>query len=632
MKNTMTVLLAGVCSTAMMSGALAQESFGDTAVTNLVKPSYSPYAGRNFPTRPLWGDNHLHTALSLDARAAGVILTHDDAYRFAKGEEITTSNGVQTRIGQPLDWLAITDHSDAMGAMNEVVAGNPMLMQDEIVREWSRRINLGGQEALAAGYEIVESFTAGNTPEVMLSPDFQRQIWEGVIETAEAHNEPGSFTAMIGFEWTSGDGGYNLHRNVFFRDDADKLSQILPLTVAQRGANPERLWDWLGEYEDSTGGRAMAVAHNGNLSNGLMFPDINPETGKPITLEYAQTRARWEPLYETTQIKGDGEAHPFLSPNDEFADYETWDVGNLGPIVKEDDMLQYEYTREALKNGLRHEAVLGVNPFKIGLIGATDAHTGLATAEENNFFGKHSMTEPNPNRMTEDVGHFPPVTWPGWYQAASGYTAVWATENTRKAIFDAMQRREVYATTGPRMTVRFFGGYDYVASDAASRLPANEGYAKGVPMGGDLAAAPEGKSPTFLVGALKDSYSGNLDRIQIVKGWLNADGTTAEQVYDVACGGRAVVDHKCDGAVGNTVDVPNATWTNSIGSPELITVWTDPDFDPALRAVYYARVIEIPTPRWTAYEAKYFEIEAPAEAPMITQERAYTSPIWYTPG
>jgi hypothetical protein len=614
----------------LLSPGYAQD-FGYEATTVLANPSYSPYAGRNFPTRVFWGDTHLHTALSLDARSAGVILTHDDAYRFAKGEEVTTSNGMKARIGQPLDWLVITDHSDAMGAMNEVVAGNPTLMQDATVRGWNKRINQGGEIALNAALEVVEAFTEGNTPDVMLSREFQRQIWDGVVETADAHNEPGAFSAIIGYEWTSTPGGNNLHRNVLYRDGAEVARRVLPLTVAE-GTAPEKLWAWLEAYETDTGGQVLALAHNGNLSNGIMFPDINPETGAPITEDYARTRARWEPLYEITQIKGDGEAHPFLSPNDEFADYENWDRNNLGPVPKQDDMLQYEYAREALKNGLKHEAALGINPYKFGISGATDSHTGMTTAEENNFFGKHSQTEPNPNRMTTDVGHFESISWPGWYQVASGYTGVWATENTRKAIFDAMMRKETYATTGPRITVRFFGGYDFVPEDAMSRLPANEGYAKGVPMGGDLGAVPEGKVPTFLVGALRDAYSGNLDRIQIVKGWLNADGGTAEKVYDVACAdGRAIVDHACDGAVGNTVDVANATWTNTIGDPELITVWTDPNFDPSLRAVYYARVIEIPTPRWTAYEAKYFGVAAPAESPMITQERAYTSPIWYTP-
>ncbi|MEW9922014.1 DUF3604 domain-containing protein [Marimonas sp. MJW-29] len=630
MKTLMTPLLA--CTLLTLSGTTggAQESFGEGTVGVLAQPSYSPYAGRNFPTRPLWGDTHLHTALSLDARAAGVILTHDDAYNFAKGEEITTSNGMRARIGQPLDWLVITDHSDAMGAMNEVVAGNPTLMTDATVRDWHERINQGGAVALEAGLDIVDKFSQGNSPEILLSRKFQRQIWDGVLEDAEEHNNPGQFTAIIGFEWTSTPGGNNLHRNVLFRDGADKAGLVLPLTVAE-GVDPRKLWAWMENYEEKTGGQMLTLAHNGNLSNGIMFPVDRLEFGEEMTAEYVEMRARWEPLYEYTQIKGDGEAHPALSPNDEFADYETWDRNNLGPVPKQPDMIQYEYAREALKNGLLLEDRLGTNPYKFGASGATDSHTGMATAEENNFFGKHSLTEPNENRMTTDVGHFDTVSWPGWYQASSGYTAVWATENTREAIFDAMMRKETYATTGSRITVRFFGGYDFVAKDALSRLPANEGYAKGVPMGGDLPPAPEGKAPTFLVGALRDAYSGNLDRIQIVKGWLNADGTTGEKVYDVACAERAIVDHACEGAVGNTVDIKNATWTNTIGDPELITVWADPDFDPAQPAVYYARVIEIPTPRWTAYEAKYFGIKAPAESPMITQERAYTSPIWYTP-
>ena len=389
----------------------------------------------------------------------------------------------------------------------------------------------------------------------------------------------------------------------------------------------------MATYEAETGGHVLALAHNGNLSNGLMFPvETNPATGEPLTGDYAATRAKWEPLYELTQIKGDGEAHPFLSPNDEFADYETWDKANLGPVAKEDWMLQHEYAREALKNGLKLEAELGTNPYRFGMVGSTDSHTGLATAEEDNFFGKHAGVEPEPGRWEHVVGEFGEVRIVGWEMAASGYAAVWATENTREALFDAMKRKEVYATTGPRMTVRFFGGWDFVAEDARSRLPAEAGYTKGVPMGGDLAPRLEGKAPSFLVAALKDSYSGNLDRIQIVKGWLDADGKTGEKVYDVVWAGDRETgpDGKLP-PVGDTVDVASATWTNTIGAPELITVWRDPDFDPALKAFYYARVLEIPTPRWTAYDARRFDVKMDAEVPMKTQERGYTSPIWYDP-
>jgi hypothetical protein len=392
----------------------------------------------------------------------------------------------------------------------------------------------------------------------------------------------------------------------------------------------------MAAYEEKTGGRVLALAHNGNWSNGRMFPvERNPASGKPLTGGYARERIRWEPLYEVTQIKGDGETHPFLSPTDEFADFDTWDAGNLNfSGAKTDDMLQYEYAREALKNGLALEAKFGTNPYKFVMVGSTDAHTSLAAVEESNFFGKHSGNEPSAERAAHPWAQLGENKYMAWALSAAGYAAVWATENTREAIFDAMVRKETYATTGPRMIVRFFGGWDFDVADAANRLPADVGYVTGVPMGGDLTQAPNGKAPRFLVGALKDPLSGNLDRIQIIKGWIDRDGKTQEQVYDVVW---SDVDTRKPGAdgklppVGNTIDIANATWSNTIGDPELITVWTDPDFDPTAPAVYYARVIEIPTPRWTAYDAKYFGVEMSEEVPMITTERAYTSPIWYTP-
>jgi hypothetical protein len=394
----------------------------------------------------------------------------------------------------------------------------------------------------------------------------------------------------------------------------------------------------MAAYEGKTGGQVLAIPHNGNLSNGIMFPILDSFTGKSFDRAYAETRAKWEPLYEATQIKGDGEAHPFLSPNDELADYETWDQGNLDlSVAKKKDMLQYEYARTALQIGLQLQRELGVNPYKFGMIGSTDSHTGLATAEEENFFGKHSGVEPSPERYKHPMAQAPSgAKYESWDMVSSGLAAVWARENTREAIFDAMMRKETYATTGPRMLVRFFGGWEFTEQDAMARLPANMGYSKGVSMGGDLPPAPRGKSaPTFLVAALKDPLSGNLDRIQIVKGWLDKKGERQEKVYDVVWGDRDKRRLGNDGKlplVGNTVNVKEATWTNTIGDPELITVWQDPDFDPKQPAVYYARVIEIPTPRWTAYEAKRFGITMPPEVPMITQERAYTSPIWYTPG
>ena len=379
----------------------------------------------------------------------------------------------------------------------------------------------------------------------------------------------------------------------------------------------------------------LALAHNGNMSNGLMFPVDAQYTGRKLDEFYVTQRAKWEPMYEITQIKGDGEAHPFLSPDDTFANYETWDAGNLDLTeAKTDKMLQYEYGREALKNGLLLEKQFGTNPYKFGLVGSTDSHTALAAVEEDNFFGKHSGGEPSPERMLHPFTEAEYGKFEGWEVVSSGLAAVWATENTRKGIFDAMMRKEVYATTGPRITVRFFGGWEFTDEDLLSRRPAFSGYEKGVPMGGDLPMNREGKVPTFMVYSLRDPIGANLDRIQIVKGWLDREGNTHEKVYNVAWSDKQ--DRKSDSEgnlppVGNTVDVKRAVWTNTIGASELGTVWTDPDFDVYQPAFYYARVLEIPTPRWIVYDAARFGVDIPEGAETIHQERAYTSPIWYTP-
>jgi hypothetical protein len=470
----------------------------------------------------------------------------------------------------------------------------------------------------------------------MYTPDSKpyKLAWENTVKIAEKYNDPGSFTAFIGYEWTSLVKGGNMHRVVIYRNGGDMGIQMVPFTTVepQGSPNPRDLWKWMTGYEKKTGGDVLAIAHNGNLSNGIMFPLEAQWDGRKLDKSYVMQRDKWEPLYEATQIKGDGETHPFLSPDDEFADYETWDLGNLDASeAKTDDMLAAEYAREALKRGLVIEEALGTNPYKFGMIGSTDSHTSLATAQEDNFFGKHSGAEPSPERMYHPFMKTDVGTLFGWQMVASGYAAVWSTENTREAIFDAMERKEVYATTGSRMIVRFFGGFDFVKEDAMNRLPADVGYQKGVPMGSELRASESGKAPTFLVAALKDPLSGNLDRIQIIKGWLDADGKTHEKVYDVVWGGDRKLDRNGKlPPVGNTVDVENVTWSNTIGAVELITVWEDPDFDPAQSAFYYARVIEIPTPRWSAYDAKYYNLTT-KDIPMTTQERAYTSPIWYNP-
>ena len=422
---------------------------------------------------------------------------------------------------------------------------------------------------------------------------------------------------------------------MLFRDGAERASQMNPMVTQPPvgSTDPLDLYQWMEDYEAKTGGELLALAHNGNLSNGLMFPDDKQYTGKKIDRNYVQKRARWEPLYEITQIKGDGEAHPLLSPQDEFADYGTWDAGNLDLTeAKTDDMLKHEYAREALKLGLQLEKKFGANPYKFGFVGSTDSHTSLSAVEEENFFGKAANAEPSPARMQHPFTETDKGAFQGYELVSSGYAAVWARENTREAIFDALARKEAYGTTGPRIMVRFFGGWEFNMEDLNSRQPAFRGYEKGVPMGGDLTAAKQGKVPSFMVYALRDPIGANLDRIQIVKAWMDNKGETHEKVYDVAWS-----DNRVPGAdgklppVGNTVDVAAANWTNTIGAAELGTVWTDPDFDADQPAVYYARVIEIPTPRWVAYDALRFGIELPEEAEAFGQERAYTSPIWYTP-
>jgi hypothetical protein len=609
----------------------------DKAGAAFKKRPYSPYADRKFPVRPFFGDTHLHTGFSLDAGAFGTRLTPRDAYRFARGEQIMASSGQPTKLSRPLDFLVVADHSDNMGFITDLIAGKPELLADPTGRKWYDMIQAG--KGGAAALEIIGLFSQAKFPKALeYTPGTRgyKGAWQETIDAAEKYNEPGRFTAFIGYEWTSLSKGNNLHRNVIFRDNGDKAIQVEPMTcTAPFGSiNPVDLWKWMDNYEKKTGGSVLALAHNGNLSNGEMFPIVEA-FGKAIDREYAEQRAKWERLYEATQMKGDGEAHPFLSPNDEFADYELWDKANLdGSAAKKKEMLEFEYTRSALKNGLKLEAKLGANPYKFGLVGSSDAHTGIASFEEDNFFGKTTPQEPSAHRLTATFMNNAKtgVKIMDWEVVSSGYAAVWAEENTRASIFDAMHRKETYATTGSRLVVRFFGGWDFEKADADSREPALAGYTKGVPMGGDLHAAESGKSPTFLAAALKDPISGNLDRIQIIKGWLDAKGDVHEKVYDVAWSG----DRKPDGngklpSVGNTVDVENATWKNSIGAPELITVWKDPDFDAKQRSFYYLRVIEIPTPRWTAYDAKKFGTKPLPGTRMTTTERAYTSPIWYNP-
>ena len=643
MRNLFFVAL-GIIAIAIASPVAAQDLNGATPEVlseAYTGKSYSPYSGRAFPERPLWGDSHLHTSLSMDAALFGNRLGPREAYAFARGEEVMASTGQTVRLARPLDWLVVADHSDGMGMVTDIANGKPDLLAYEQAARWSAGLQEGGDAAVKAALDLITTFSQGEMdPEMFAqySPGSKvyKNLWEKVIDDAEAANDPGRFTALIGFEWTSLIKGNNMHRVVVMRDGPTRARQVVPYTTqAPVGSpNPRDLWKYMTNYVEKTNGEILAIAHNGNLSNGIMFPLEKQFDGKKLDKEYVTERDKWEPLYEVTQIKGDGEAHPFLSPDDEFADYETWDIGNLDvSVAKTDDMLAGEYAREALKNGLKIEDKLGTNPYKFGLIGATDSHTSLATAEEENFFGKHSGYEPNATRMSHPFMKTENGSIVGWQMVASGLAAVWATENTREALFDAMQRKEVYGTTGPRMALRMFGGWDFTDQDLNSRMPAVVGYEKGTPMGGDLRAKPEGAAaPSFMVYALRDPIGANLDRIQIVKGWLDADGNTHEKIYNVAWSGDRTVDANGKiAAVGNTVDAANANWTNTIGAGDLGTVWTDPDFDVGEKAFYYARVLEIPTPRWSTYDAFRYDIDLPEGAPASTQERAYSSPIWYQP-
>ena len=643
-KNLFSSIISCV-SLLLVPGFIAASDIGsaDVEILKGLYPgkAYSPYARRSFPNKVLWGETHLHTGLSLDAGLFGNILMPEDAYRLARGEEITSSTGQPVKLSRPLDWLAVTDHSDNMGLATDIQKGAPNILAEPKGREWAEGFAEGGEAAGKAAFDLITHFAQMKLPEQFLkdySPGsaVYNKVWEMIIDAAERYNDPGHFTALIGYEWTSVPKGMNLHRNVILRDGGDRARQIVPLTTQPPvgTTNPLDLYKWLEDYEKKTGGQALALAHNGNLSNGWMFPMVETYHGGKVDKNYVELRAKWEPLYEVTQIKGDGEAHPSLSPTDEFADYENWATGNLDLTeLKKPEMLQYEYAREALKNGLVLEAKLGTNPYKFGMVGATDSHTGLATAEEENFFGKSVSVEPSKTRISHPFIESKLGKIPGDTLVASGYQAVWATENTREAIFDAMERKETYATTGPRMLMRFFGGWDYTDDDLRSRAPAFIGYEKGVPMGGDLHTAPNGKAPTFMVIALRDPIGANLDRVQIIKGWVDKDGKTHEKIYDIAVSdGRTIGENgRCKTPVGNTVDLEAATWTNTIGASELLSVWTDPDFDPSLRSFYYVRVLEIPTPRWVLYDKVRLGAELPEGTKLVHQERAYSSPIWYTP-
>ncbi len=583
-----------------------------------------------------WGNTHLHTAISTDAFGAGTRLSTEEALRVASGEEVTSNTGQRVKLVRPHDFIAITDHAEGFGWFAELANGNETLLNDPKAKEWyelMQKSNNGDIEAAAKlqvdiPYSLANDLLPTTATDPKIVVPLLKHSWQIANSIVEKYNNPGTFTTLHAYEWTSVTKGNNLHRNIIFRDSKDRVDSILPFSAMQSD-DPEKLWEFLARYEDKTGGQVLAIPHNGNLSAGEMFGER--KNGEPYDLDYVTQRNKWEPLYEIMQIKGAGETHPSLSPVDEFADYGIlgWDNGNLTlDILITPEQRKTQYVRQALALGLSYEKDLGVNPFKFGVVSATDSHTSITSMDEDNWFGKHTTSEPSEERLNEVTKVNNGETRYGWHYLSGGYTAVWARSNTREDIWDAMKRKETYATTGTRIKLRFFGSMNYgdIALNGEKYL--DTAYANGVPMGSDIQGAGH---PEFIVHAVKDPNWANLDRIQIIKGWVDANGNPQEKIYDVVWSGDRTKDSNGKvPAVGNTVNTEDATYTNSIGAAELKTVWTDPDFDPKVACFYYARVLEIPSPTWRLYDVvKYGITDVPKEAPLSSQERAWSSPIWY---
>ena len=621
----------------LKSLALALSIAALSQSTALVSASeYSTGVNTGYPKRVFFGDLHLHSNISADAHSMGnLLLTSADAYRFARGEKVVASNGLPAQLKRPLDFLSVTDHAEFMGLYRMFTIEDPRLMSSDLGQAWLARYdtrpdpNEPDPTQLMARNPIAAFVNSINDPDAerdAYPPELKSAIWTDVARTADEFNSPGIFTALTGYEWTAMRDGNNLHRCVILKDSADVAAGWLPYS-AQSSSNPEDLWAALLNYEQTTGGEALSIPHNGNLSNGLMWDTVD-YAGDAIDRDYAQARMRWEPIAEVTQIKGDSETHPTLSPDDPFADFERWDEFNISNTVKTTpDMYPGSYARSALQRGLALERSAGANPYAFGMIGSTDDHTSLATAEEDNFFGKFANSEPGVRTGESRMAGLNA----DWELGASGLAAVWAPANTREDLFAGMKRREVYATTGSRIVLRFFGGWDYAPDSVHSPYFETIGYRDGVPMGGEL-TAPTSTAPTFMVQAMKDPDAANLDQVQIIKGWIDSNGQTHEQIYYVALSDDRGVDPETGlpEPVGSTVDLENVSFSNTIGAVQLSAQWTDPDFNSEQAAFYYARAIEIPRPRWSEYDRKAFNKEF-SEAPRTVQDRAYSSPIWYHP-
>lgn len=580
----------------------------------------------SYPEEAWFGNFHVHTSFSFDGYTNGSVATPDDAYRWAKGESIPGGkNDVMLRIKRPLDWYVVSDHAEYLGVFRKMEDPASPFSKLPIASEVT---SADQATAFAAFGKILDEMSAGKSDPQLSDPAISKTIWQEVVATADKHNAPGEFTTFPGFEWTSNPGKQNLHRVVFFENSTNVPD--LPFSALDSD-KPEDLWTWM-DAQRSSGATLLAIPHNGNASDGLMFPEGTSYGGSTLDAAYAETRMRNEPVYEITQIKGTSETHPDLSPNDEFGAFELWDY-TLATDAKHPTHRVGSYVREALIRGLKLELEGKGNPFKYGFIGDSDTHNAAATIEEDNYSGKFANENAADHRLLGVPG-FPEANQRQVREFSSGGLAgVWAKANTRDSLFDAIARKETFATSGTRLKLRFFGSFDYAAAtDTASSDWLAAAYEHGVPMGGDLPAAPADKAPTFIAHAIKDPDGANLDRIQVVKGWVDADGNAQEKIFNVAMSGGRTAD--ADGKVtpvGNTVDVAEATYANSIGAPALSVTWTDPEFDAAVPAVYYVRVLEIPTPRWSTYDAAKLGVDIPEGLPESIQERAWSSPIWYTP-
>ena len=629
MRNKVSVLMCSIaCSALFSTGTWAADSAGE--------PGRSA-GGKNPLKNVYFGEQHMHTRNSFDAFTAGVSATWDDAYNFAKGKEIKLStSGKPMKRRTPYDFVAITDHSEYYGVLKEFK--NPK--SDLSKSDFAKQVVAGIDDPSKAGpavQKLIQTLVHNEPLPEYVTPELRKSMWARFIKTADAHNDPGKFTALYAYEWTSIPNGANLHRNVFFREKPASA----PFSSFD-SVLPQDLWTYLEIQRTQEGIDVFAIPHNSNVSDGWMFSErkfmgtprdktyASRNYGVFMNARYAKRQSENEPLFEIHQTKGNSEAHPWLSPNDEFADFEPFPS-----LISLDSASQIKgsFYRQGLVEGMKIESELGYNPYKMGLVAGADVHSGYQGNEEWDWNGAHGTLDDTPQKRLSPVKNATGET--GYVVSSAGTTAVWATENTRAGIWDGMKSKETYGTTGTLIRLRFFGSWGYPKGLVNDKKFVEKAYKGGVPMGQDLPAKPKNsKAPTFAVWAQKDPESGNLDRIQIVKGWSSPrTGFPAEKIYDVAWSDDRKIDSKTGKlpAVGNTVDTKTATFTNNIGDTQLSVVWTDPDFDPALKAVYYVRVLEIPTPRWSTYDSVRNNLPLPEDVPATIQERAYSSPIWYTP-